>query len=421
MEALKLTPSLLHYFENCQGCSVCAPSCPYYYIDPKYGPVEKAEYLRELMRKRYTVAGRLLGGLAGARGLKDFKDLWDVLKYAYRCADCGHCYVTCPYGIDSGHMVKNLRAVLYRAGVAPSLLKTLSEYERDERYVNSPQVVELWNNFVKTIDAPVGVKGAEVFVTVSLLDVLLTPDVVENTVKILKHVGESFTLPERPLGILPPVSGVVGDTSSLKTTVHNIVSYIEKYSPRKVVFVNGCYTYPYFRFEATNILKKKFLFEVLHISELLDRYIREGRLKFRKLEVSTAYYDSCQLGRRGGVYEEPRRVLKSIVSRYVEFKHSRERTMCLGGGSGIALLSRRVVENLLKIGVGVEIDQKEERFLTELSNDYKAAVEHVLKDIKQVNADVVVVVCPFVMFNLLDNGVKVEHFVNIVASSLVFQ
>lgn len=417
MELPSLTPPLLHYLENCQGCGACAPSCPYYHVDPRYEPVEKAENLREIMRRHYTLAGRVLGKLVGARHLKDIGDLWRLSEYAYRCADCGHCYVTCPFAIDSGAVLKNLRALLFNSGVAPSILKFLSELEKEDKLMSIPDVASLWENFIKSLNAPVGVKGAEVFLMVSLLDVVLTPKVVRNTVKILQGVGENFTLPNKPLGVFPPVGGIVGDTTSMRRTIRNIVDYIEKFEPRKVVLINGCYTYPYFRFEATNILRKKFSFQVLHISELLDKYIKDGKLKTNKLNISATYYDSCQLGRRGGVYEEPRRVLKTVVSHYVDLKHNRERTMCLGGGAGIALLSENMRERLATIGFDVKIDDKERSFLDKLQKDYQSAIKHGVREITKTKTEIVVTTCPFVIENLSRSGIKAEHLVNLVAES----
>jgi Fe-S oxidoreductase len=112
----------------------------------------------------------------------------------------------------------------------------------------------------------------------------------------------------------------------------------------------------------------QFKFEVLHITELLDRLIREGKIKFTKtVPMTVTYHDPCHLGRRGephvpwngeqkkirgqvliyeprkpryngasGVYDLPRNVLKSIPGiKLVEMERNREYAWCCGAGAGV--------------------------------------------------------------------------------------
>lgn len=71
--------------------------------------------------------------------------------------------------------------------------------------------------------------------------------------------------------------------------------------------------------------------EVLHTTELFDQLIRDGRLGFKEWDTTCLYHDACALGRRLGVYEEPRECLKAIPGvRLIEAETNRDLAACCG-------------------------------------------------------------------------------------------
>jgi Fe-S oxidoreductase len=108
--------------------------------------------------------------------------------------------------------------------------------------------------------------------------------------------------------------------------------------------------------------------EVFHITQYLERLLKEGRLKLtKKVPLTVTYHDPCHLGRlsepwvhwqgkeikvegqmivhdppkkfrrgAGGVYETPRNILKSIPGlKLVEMYRIKEYAWCCGAGGGV--------------------------------------------------------------------------------------
>src|SRR5208283_700409 len=94
--------SIKIFMDICVRCGACADKCHFYLGsgDPKNMPVLRAELLRSVYRKDFSLAGKLMGKMVGARELTE-----DVLKewfmYFFQCTECRRCSLFCPYGIDT--------------------------------------------------------------------------------------------------------------------------------------------------------------------------------------------------------------------------------------------------------------------------------------------------------------------------------
>ena len=162
------------FMDVCVRCGACADKCHFYLGsgDPKNMPFARAELVRSVYRRYFTLSGRLFGSLAGARELTE-----DVVKewfyYFYQCTECRRCSVFCPFGIDTAEITMIVRELLaligvsthwvtepaancYRVsnhlGIAPHAFKDGLEFAQDE-------LRELTG---LNIEIPISRKGAEI-------------------------------------------------------------------------------------------------------------------------------------------------------------------------------------------------------------------------------------------------------------------
>ena len=117
-ERLEKYRSFRLFMDICVRCGACADKCHFFIGtgDPKNMPVLRAELIRSVYRKEFTLAGKIFGKLAGARELTV-----DVLKewwyYFYQCTECRRCSVFCPYGIDQAEITMIGRELLNLLGL----------------------------------------------------------------------------------------------------------------------------------------------------------------------------------------------------------------------------------------------------------------------------------------------------------------
>jgi Fe-S oxidoreductase len=76
-------------------------------------------------------------------------------------------------------------------------------------------------------------------------------------------------------------------------------------------------------------------FRVLHHTEVLTDLLARGQIEFEEFEQRVTFHDPCYLGRYNGIYEQPRKVLRSVPKLdMVEMGRNRNKSLCCGGGGG---------------------------------------------------------------------------------------
>lgn len=106
--------------------------------------------------------------------------------------------------------------------------------------------------------------------------------------------------------------------------------------PRLVTTCPSCYhmwhsVYP-------DLIGEPLGFEVDHAVEVLQEMVEDDRLNLKEPRRGgvVTYHDPCDLGRKSGIFEPPREVLRRVPGfEFVEMQQSHEYALCCGGGGDL--------------------------------------------------------------------------------------
>lgn len=333
----------------CVHCGLCIDQCHYFVAtgDPEISPVAKAERVRRVVKSEHDWLRKVFPWWTGARELtEDELDRW--VDAAFRnCSMCQRCVVNCPLGVDTPLVLATARGVLTAIGKAPEILVQLADaaIAREE---NLDFFKEFYLEQIKELEAElqtkVGDPDARIPVDAEGARVLYVPLSGAHTItpaaEIFYHAGESWTLSmfeAANYGIF------LNDPVRSKRITERIVREAERLGVEEVVITECGHAYAVSRWEAPKWFKDKpWAFKVRSILEVMDEYIRTGRIRVDPSKndgLSVTYHDSCNLGRNSGLFDEPRRILNACVEDFREMTPNRERNYCCGGGGGLVAIA----------------------------------------------------------------------------------
>ncbi len=358
------------FMEMCVRCGACADKCHFFIgsSDPKNMPVLRAELIRSVYRRYFTVTGRIFGALAGGRELTE-----DVIKewfyYFYQCTECRRCSVFCPYGIDTAEITMIGRELLTLIGCNINwVLEPVANCFRTGNHLGiQPHGFKDSIDFAAEeveeitgipVEVPINRKGAEILFVMPSADYFGTPHYytllgylmlfqeigLDYTVSAYASEGGNFGLftshemmkrlnakiydEAKRLGVKWILGGECGHMwrvlHQYMDTMNGPADFLEPpVSPiTGTVFANARST------------------RMVHICEFTADLIHQGRLKLdpsRNDKVRVTFHDSCNTSRGMGILEEPRYIIRSACNHFYEMPENtiREQTFCCGSGSGL--------------------------------------------------------------------------------------
>jgi [DsrC]-trisulfide reductase subunit K len=369
-ERLEKYRSLRLFMDICVRCGACADKCHFFIGsgDPKNMPVLRAELFRSIYRNDFTMAGKILGSLAGGRELTV-----DVVKewfyYFFQCTECRRCSVFCPYGIDTAEITMQVRELLSLVGVGINwVMEPVANCYRTGNHLGIPphafkDNVEFAADDLKDItgvpvDAPVGKKGAEILVIVPSADYFGNPHYFTflgylalfhevgldytfsayssdggnfglfHSKEMLKRLNAKIYAEAKHLGVKWILGCECGHMWRVMHQYMDTMNGPADFLEEPVSPITGT------RFDNAKSTK------MVHICEFTADLIKNKKIKLdpsRNDKWKVTFHDSCNPARAMGLIEEPRYVLNSVLNNFYEMPDNtiKEQTFCCGGGSGL--------------------------------------------------------------------------------------
>ncbi len=345
----------------CTHCGWCIESCHVYKAtgNPDHSPVAKAEKIRKVMKKKHDWLSRIFPKWTGATDIKE-EDLDDWLEASFKnCTLCERCVVNCPMGVETPQILGVARGVLTAMGKSPEILNQLTDAA-----IAREQNMEMMEGFFrkqianleKVIQEKMGDPNARIPLSEEA-DILYVPLSGAHTMvpaaMIFNAAKANWTM---SLYEASNYGLFVADIPKAKKIVERITKEAKKLNAKTLVVTECGHAYGVLKWEAPKWFGKKFDFEVKSLLEVMDDYIKEGKLEIdpSKNSEPVTYHDPCNMGRKGGIFEEPRRVIQASSADYKEMTPSKVESFCCGGGAGMVACSEWSEDRLLYGSVKVD-------------------------------------------------------------------
>ena len=337
----------------CGRCGYCRNSCPAYRVIgwESAAPRGKIHLAKRQLKKKQKLTDELAQRVA-------------------QCTLCGACADVCPARIDTRELWLELRKRIARAGKAPkghvAIRDNLLANRNITKFPNSSRLE--WTEGLEDADLDAeGLElkpGSEVCYFVGCVSSFFprAAQVSLAMAEILMRSGVDFTMmggEEWCCGFPLTAAGFVEDGRQF--IQHNVSKIKELGVHTLVATCPSCYQVWK---EGSREELAGYDLDVLHAAAFLEKLVAGGRIEMKEMPAVITYHDPCDLGRNSGIYEPPRRIIKSIPGvKFVEMKHNREHSLCCGGGGNLqsvdgesaAAISRLRAEEIRETGANIVV------------------------------------------------------------------
>ena len=353
---------------TCIQCGTCAGTCPY------------GEYMDFPPR-------RIINMLRRGRIEEVFKS-----DSMLRCVACYACMAKCPRGIRLSDVLLPLvkeQAIVHHPALPAELQKTLQNILRYGNPMGESSRKRVAWKTTSKVPVPVMAELQRPVDVLWFVECYTSyygrgQDNSRATAKLLNTLGIDFAI----LGNEEKCAGDCGQLSWESGLFETLTDYnmeiFKKYRFNRMI-TGDAHAYNAFRIRYPMY---GFNHRIDHTHMLLAEKLEQLKPKLtKKLNYTVTYHDSCCLGRRAGMYDEPRALLRAIPGvKLVDMVHNRANSVCCGGGGG---------------GMWLDTFFKE-KGMERLS-------ERRVKEAIATGADVLAVSCPYEIFRFEDALKVIPH------------
>jgi heterodisulfide reductase subunit D len=302
--------------ETCFGtsCGFCERGCPVY---------------QALKVRTLSMKGRNRTMLGLLKGKFDVTPA--VVQAAFECTLCGNCDRWC--SLKNTEHTRAFREYLLKHGVEPmkehsSLMASMKNYGNPWFQPRSAR-----GKWLRGLDIPKAAPGKqEVLFFAGCTSAVMKPLVpsLVASAKLLRRAGVDFAVMAQDEPCCGSTLLRVGQTDEFEKLEKENFERFKALGVKKIVTAcPGCYT----------TLKKSAEklgsdIEIVHITQEIAELVKSGDLEVKRSSEKMTYHDPCHLGRLGGIFDEPREIVKAVSS-FVEMPNHGYESRCCGAGAGL--------------------------------------------------------------------------------------
>lgn len=358
--------SLMVMLESCTKCGNCAQQCHSYLGTQDYNnfPAARAELMRRVYKRYFTLQGKLFGSFSGAEDF-DAETLTKWLTYFYQCNECRRCAVFCPFGIDTAEVTIAARHILSEMGIMPRFMQGVAANmikSGNNMGLPVPAIIdnaefmedEIREETGVEVKVPIDKLNSDVLYVPSSADFFTNIDTMIGAAKMFHMQGLNWTISS---AILEAANfGLLFNLDVMEEHNKRIVDEARKVGASLVIqgeCGHGWRAAKMYTEGASGPVP----FDIKHVLEVAAENI--DRLPHKKLPMRVTLHDPCNYARAGNIIEQPRKILRAIVDEFVEMTPNREENFCCGGGSGILMdemkeirmqLGKKKAEQVMALG-----------------------------------------------------------------------
>ncbi len=321
---------------HCVRCGLCLSVCPGY---------------RESLNETDSPRARVALVRALKEGLLEAPT--DGYSEAFfRCLLCGACNFVCPSGVAVDRILELTRGELAELGLLPQVLSELDdrilEYRNISAEENDGRLI--WADNLPEPPSGLDKERAEVVYFVGCVSSFFPRSykVPQSLVQIFDRAEVDYALMGGAEWCCGYPMFINGELDRAREIMRHNVDAVREMGAKKVVTTcPSCFHF--WKHSYSVALGEDLGVEVQHATEFLADLLESGEVELHEVRENVTYHDPCDLGRKGGVIEAPRRVLAQIPGlRLVEMAENRDSSHCCGGGGNLESFAPEVGQGVAR-------------------------------------------------------------------------